>query len=98
MHTLATILLARGNWDEAAALARTFLPRVEREFDAELWVEMVAFFVEALRHGKGNETAELLDELGLVERWQPIYVALLAIGSGNRRILKAVAPMFENAS
>jgi len=92
VHTLAEILMHRGNSTEAFALARRFISGGEPEFHEENWSDIVTFFREAVGVGRAGESVELLDELEMGERWRPLREALAAAAAGTRDYLRRVAP------
>ena len=91
-HTLATILAHRGNWPEAASLARRFLTEGSAEFHEGQWPDIVVFFHEAARTGHAADAVALLDDLALTDRYRPLREALAAIAAGTRLYLRRVAP------
>lgn len=92
LHTLAVILVHRGNWLEAVPLARRFLTEGSAEFQEESWPDILTFFSEAARTSHAADAVALLDELALTDRYRPLREALAAIAAGTRAYLRRVAP------
>ena len=92
LHTLAIILAQRGNWSEAAPLARRFLSEGSAEFHENHWPDILTFFREATRTGHAADAVALLDDLALTDRYRPLREALAAIAAGTRAYLRRVAP------
>lgn len=91
-QTLATILVLRGKWSEAAVYAREFIFNRSDEFYERALPEIVTFFRESVKAGYAKEAGELLTETDLAERWRPLREALAAITEGTRSYLRRVAP------
>jgi hypothetical protein len=49
-------------------------------------------FREAVSAGKARAAADLLDRLGMADRWQPLREALEVVAIGRRDYLKRLAP------
>jgi len=90
-HTLGCILARRGNWSEAAEQARAFLRSDSKDFFEQHWPDILAFFAEAVAQNEASDSAELLTQEGLSDRWRPLYEALRAIAEGPDRLTR-VAP------
>jgi tetratricopeptide (TPR) repeat protein len=91
-HTLATILVHRGKWEEAVPQARHFLTEGTPEYHERFWPDILAFFREVVTAGKAKEAVQLLDELEISDRWRPLREALAAIAAGTPDYLHSVAP------
>jgi tetratricopeptide (TPR) repeat protein len=89
---LAATLMHRGDWIEAAEHAkRSILAVIDRDVQGS-WPRTLVFFREAVRAGKAREAANLLEEIGVAERWRPLREALEAIARGKDSYLRRVAP------
>ncbi len=91
LHTLALILVHRGNWAEAASLARRFLTE-GAEMHETSWLVILTFFGAAARTSHAADAVALLDDLALTDRYRPLREALAAIAAGTRAYLRRVAP------
>ena len=91
-NNLATILAANGKWTEAFERAAYFLPRASEEYCEWHWPEIILFFRETVSAGKAWDATELLDRLGLADRWKPLHEALKTLAVGRRSYLKRLAP------
>jgi tetratricopeptide (TPR) repeat protein len=89
-HTLACILARLGQWEGASRAARIFLIAWRDEL-AE-WPNLRAFFREAVTACYCREAADLLEELGLADRWRPLREALEALAQRSPSYLRRVAP------
>jgi hypothetical protein len=67
------------------------LPAVPR-FHRRNWSEIILLFREAVSAGKARAAADLLDRLGMADRWQPLREALEVVAIGRRDYLKRLAP------
>jgi hypothetical protein len=90
--TLATILIRRERWEDAAVQARRFLAAGSEAFPTEIWDDTITFFREAVAAQRAGEAVALLDELGLGDRWLPLREALAAADAGTPKYLRRVAP------
>ncbi len=88
---LASILVARGAWDESLRLARSVLPRAAAEEHVIWWGRIVTFFSEVVRAKGAAAAIQVLHDLGFAERWLPLHAALVAVRDGDRA-LQAFAP------
>ena len=50
------------------------------------------FFAEASCTDHAAQAVELLDEVGIGDRWRPLREALAAVAAGTRDYLRRVAP------
>ncbi|MCI5166147.1 MAG: tetratricopeptide repeat protein [Candidatus Electrothrix sp. GM3_4] len=91
-HTLAALLTANKQWQEAEPYIRSLLNKGDDEFFEERWQDMLTLFKEAVRTGKAAEALRLLDETPYAERWRPLREALAAAAQGDSRYLNGVAP------
>jgi AAA ATPase domain len=91
-HTLALILVHRGNWTEAASLARRFLTESSPDLHEAIWPDILTFFSAAARTSHAADAVALLDDLALTDRYRPLREALAAIAAGTRAYLRRVAP------
>jgi Flp pilus assembly protein TadD len=91
-HTLATILVHRGKWEEAIPHARHFLTEGTPEYHEKIWQHILTFFREVVTAGKANEAVQLLDDLELSDRWRPLREALATVAAGTPDYLHRVAP------
>ncbi len=91
-HTLACILAWRDDWAGASGLARRFLGRGSPELHETIWDDIVEFFRASAAAGRAREAGQLLDELTLGQRWQPLREALATVAAGTREYLRRVAP------
>jgi tetratricopeptide (TPR) repeat protein len=94
-HTLATILMARGEWGAAEPYARQFIEG-DAEFHDAMWGEILRFFAEAILHGFHNEARAMLVSMGLAERWMPLVHALDVAARGPQ-LLGTFAPEMREA-
>jgi len=90
-HTLATLLVSVGNWEEAWNHASAFLQQAETGWLESVWDDLLAFFREAVRHQRAAESARLIEETGNTEHLRPLHVALKAIAEGPDQLAR-VAP------
>ena len=90
-HTLATLLISVGNWEEARNHASAFLQQAETGWLESVWDDLLAFFREAVWHQHAAESAQLIEETGNIERLRPLHVALKAIAEGPDQLVR-VAP------
>lgn len=71
---------------DACSLARTALDEPSPEHLESIWDDLFGFFSEAV-HARGAAKAlQLLEELGLAERWLPLHAALAAARDGERAL------------
>ncbi|MEO5730936.1 MAG: ATP-binding protein [Byssovorax sp.] len=91
-HARAVVLAHRGDWAEAAPLARRFLTEGPPEFHEKSWSDILIFFSEAARTSHAADAVALLDDLALTDRYRPLREALAAIAAGTRAYLRRVAP------
>lgn len=89
---LACILARNGKWSEAFEKARTLLVANIEDLHAWPWHDMREFFHSVISASKAREAADLLDELGVAERWQPLRAALEVAALDRRDYLKRLAP------
>lgn len=94
-HTVATVLVASGEWAQAEPWARRFIG-ADAEFLDETWPDVLRFFAEAVTHGFHAEARALLVETGLGERWEPMVRALEVVARGVQQ-LGALAPEMREA-
>lgn len=90
--TLATILIARGNWSEAEPLLRRFLLEGWSKYHDDRWQDLLVCCREAARSGGAADAVRLLDDLSLTDRFRPLREALAAIAAGSKLPLRRVAP------
>ena len=92
VHTLATILVLRRKWPEAAQDVKELLSSESEEFYTQRWPEILVFFRECVKAGFAKEALKLLDDSPLSDRWRPLREALAAVVEGTRFYLRRVAP------
>ncbi len=91
-QTFANVLIRNNRWPEAVEQAKIFISRGSSESHQEHWPEIISFFREAVTAEKVKEAAQLLDDLGMAERWRPLREALEAVICGRRTYLRRIAP------
>jgi tetratricopeptide (TPR) repeat protein len=96
-HTLATILVARGDWVGAEPWARRFIRSGDDDFFMRAWFDILRFFAEAVRHGFVRETRGLLTSVGVAERWEPLDRALEVIENRSSDALGCLSPEMREA-
>jgi DNA-binding MarR family transcriptional regulator/GTPase SAR1 family protein len=96
-NMLATILVARGNWNEAEPWARRFIGSEDDDFLIHTWFDILRFFAEAVRHGFVREARGLLASVGVAERWEPLDRALEIIENGDPDVLGCLSPEMREA-
>ncbi len=89
---LASILARNKKWPEAFEQAERFLTDNPEGLGERFWLETLGFFGETVSAGKAREAVDLLNRLGLDERWQPLWHALETVATGHRNYLKRLAP------
>ncbi|MBL4685204.1 MAG: ATP-binding protein, partial [Nannocystaceae bacterium] len=94
--TLATILVARGEWEEARPWAAQFLS-TDDQFLTEVWISVLAFFRETVSSGFASEARELLREVGARERWEPLDRALDLLARHDLPAIGRLAPEMRTA-
>ena len=70
-----------GKWEVARDYARKVFRRFVVSPETTTWDQTIWFFRTCVQRGRTNEAAELVEELGLNDRWLPLYEALRAVGS-----------------
>ena len=88
----ARILARSGKWREALEQMGRFLSHETGEFDSETLLTILVFLSEAAIAGKARDAADLLDRLGMADRWKPLREALETVATGRRDYLKRLAP------
>jgi len=78
----AAASVEKGQWREAFALAHEVFQRDTFKQQAIQWPVTVEFFRACVQHGRATEAAALMTDLGLHERWLPLYEALQIIAGG----------------
>jgi tetratricopeptide (TPR) repeat protein len=89
---LALISTLEGRWSKAFEHTERFITEVPPAFLEECWELIILLFQQVLSAGKAAEAADLLDRLGLSDRWLPILGALETAARGSRDHLKLLAP------
>ncbi len=92
VHTLATILVAQGHWQEAEPHINRLLESSDDDFVQSIWSGMLLLFQEVIRSGRSKEALKLVDNTSASERWRPLREALAAIAEQDINLLNGVAP------
>lgn len=88
----AIVAVRHDQWERAQNLVRAVFQRHASNPETSQWPPMTtAFFRACIQHGRAINAAELVVELGLSERWLPLYEAL-RIASGEPDRLSRLAP------
>ncbi|MCI5146731.1 MAG: tetratricopeptide repeat protein, partial [Candidatus Electrothrix sp. AR3] len=92
VHTLATLLIANNQWEEASVYISSLFNKGNDEFFDKGWQDMLILFKETVRTNRATEALQLLDKTPYAERWRPLREALAAAAQGTSRYLNGVAP------
>ena len=88
-HLLAAILGARDQWPEAIALMTECLGALDGRIE---WSQIARFFWEAVQKSRARDAIQMLENVGLEQRWRPLWEALVTIDDGDRRRLRRLSP------
>ena len=92
IHTLATLLLNQGRWQEAEPHMHKLITNGSEEFFDAIWDDMIILFKEAVAAGRAKDALQLLDSTAAAEHWRPLREALAAAAAGDSQLLNGVAP------
>jgi energy-coupling factor transporter ATP-binding protein EcfA2 len=87
----AASAIERSEWTSARDLARQIFQRHGAESAVIEWTGAVSFFRACVQHGRATEAFELIADLGLGDRWLPLYEAL-RIAAGDHDRIDRLAP------
>ena len=85
------------DWSKTERRVRRALERYLGDPRSTDRAHILMLFRACVRHGRVREATELVGELGLADRWLPLYEALRAAGDGGAR-LGHVAPEVRTAA
>jgi energy-coupling factor transporter ATP-binding protein EcfA2 len=88
---LAARAIERSEWTSARDLARRIFERHGAERAVIEWTGAVSFFRACVQHGRATEASELIADLGLSDRWLPLYEAL-RVAAGDHERFDRLAP------
>ena len=92
LHSVAFILLATGNTDEALPHCRRLFDFADDDFFRMASSSNFLLFQTGLKAGTGVQFLQAIDDSGAGERWRPLREALAAAVAGKAEILLDVAP------
>jgi len=95
-HTLANLLVARDEWNEARPHAKRLLGAPDT-YLAHYWPDILRFFNEVVEHGFITEARNLLAELDRSARWEPLDRALALLEHDDLESLGRLAPEMRDA-
>ncbi|MCP4654605.1 MAG: tetratricopeptide repeat protein, partial [bacterium] len=95
---LLSTLARNGKWTEAFEQAGRLAADGSEKFHGRNLPEIFSFVREAVSAGKAREAADLLDRLGMADRWQPLREALETVAVGRRSYLRRLAPEVRQAT